>query len=133
MTKCVPHRNHSSRSKARAFLAGLLFILPCALQAGAGSESLPSRPLSLHDCIAIALGESPALEASRYDIAAAAEEARAAQGFALPQLSGTASAEIFSGEPTGKFQVVNAGDVTGVGLSTSKSVNLEAVDVFTAK
>ena len=133
MTKCVPHRNHSSRNKATAFLAGLLFVLPCALQAGEGSESLPSRPLSLHDCIAIALGESPALEASRYDIAAAAEEARAAQGFALPQLSGTASAEIFSGEPTGKFQVVNAGDVTGVGLSTSKSVNLEAVDVFTAK
>ena len=96
-------------------------------------ESSPSGPLTLHDCIAIAVGESPALEASRYDVAAASEEVRAAQGLTLPQLTGTASAEIFSGEPTGKFQIVNASNVSGVGLNTSNAVDLGTVDIFTAR
>ncbi len=94
-------------------------------------EAPRSHPLTLHDCIAIALGESPALEGSRYDVLSAAQEVRAAQGLALPQLTGSAGYQLFSGSRTGKFSIVNLGEsTTGVSLNT---VDLGAVEIYSAR
>jgi outer membrane protein TolC len=75
------------------------------------------RPLTLQDCIDIALGESPLLEANRFDLLAATEEIRAARALTWPHLKGSVSGEIFSGESTGRFGVINAVDPNGFGLS----------------
>src|SRR5712691_6783844 len=130
MTKSILHRDRSSNNVA-AGLAALLFILPCTSEAQDALEAPRSHPLTLHDCIAIALGESPALEASRYDVLSAAQEVRAAQGLALPQLAGSAGYQLFSGSRTGKFSIVNLGEsTTGVSLNT---VDLGAVEIYSAK
>jgi hypothetical protein len=57
----------------------------------AGEELVPSnsvdtyrRALTLQDCINIALGESPLLEANRFDLLAATEEIRAARAMMWP-------------------------------------------------
>ncbi len=112
-------------------MAALLFILPCTSEAQDALEAPRSHPLTLHDCIAIALGESPALEGSRYDVLSAAQEVRAAQGLALPQLTGSAGYQLFSGSRTGKFSIVNLGEsTTGVSLNT---VDLGAVEIYSAR
>src|SRR5712691_11390896 len=130
MTKSILHRDRSSNNVA-AGLAALLFILPCTSEAQDALEAPRSHPLTLHDCIAIALGESPALEASRYDVLSAAQEVRAAQGLALPQLTGSAGYQLFSGSRTGKFSIVNLGEsTTGVSLNT---VDLGAVEIYSAR
>jgi len=85
-------------------LATILLITPAKLQAGEISTynaNLPRHPLTLRDCIGIALGESPKLEASRFDLLAAGDEIRAAQGLLWPNLKGSATGEMFSGEQTG--------------------------------
>src|SRR5215475_409275 len=114
MTESVLHIDRSSNNIA-AYVAALLFILPCVSKAGDASDARPHHPLTLHDCIAIALGESPALEASRFDVFSAAQEVRAAQGMLLPQVTGSAQYQLFSGSPTSKFSVVNLGSVTNNG------------------
>ncbi len=130
MTKSILHRDRSSNNVA-AGLAALLFILPCTSEAQEALEAPRSHPLTLHDCIAIALGESPALEGSRYDVLSAAQEVRAAQGLALPQLTGSAGYQLFSGSRTGKFSIVNLGEsTTGVSLNT---VDLGAVEIYAAR
>ncbi len=130
MTKSILHRDRSSNNVA-AGLAALLFILPCTSEAQEALEAPRSHPLTLHDCIAIALGESPALEGSRYDVLSAAQEVRAAQGLALPQLTGSAGYQLFSGSRTGKFSIVNLGEsTTGVSLNT---VDLGAVEIYSAR
>jgi outer membrane protein TolC len=130
MTKSILHRDRSSNNVA-AGLAALLFVLPCTSEAQQALEAPPSHPLTLHDCIAIALGESPALEGSRYDVLSAAQEVRAAQGLALPQLTGSAGYQLFSGSRTGKFSIVNLGEsTTGVSLNT---VDLGAVEIYSAR
>jgi len=130
MTKSILHRDRSSNNVA-AGLAALLFILACTSEAQDALEAPRSHPLTLHDCIAIALGESPALEGSRYDVLSAAQEVRAAQGLALPQLTGSAGYQLFSGSRTGKFSIVNLGEsTTGVSLNT---VDLGAVEIYSAK
>src|ERR1044071_2790118 len=111
MIKSTPRRGRSSNNVA-AGLAALLLILPCASKAQETLEAPRPHPLTLHDCIAIALGENPALEASRYDVFSAAQEVRAAQGMLLPQLIGTAEYELFQGSPSNKFSVVNLGNVS---------------------
>lgn len=96
------------------------------------TESAGAHALTLKDCIAIVLQESPLLEASRYDVASATEDARAARAEALPSLTATGSFEIFSGSPTSKFSIVNVD--TGVGVNgTTNSVNLGEVEVYTAR
>jgi outer membrane protein len=95
-------------------------------------EAPRSHPLTLHDCIAIALGESPALEASRYDVLSAAQEVRAVQGLALPQVTGSASYQLFSGSRTGKFSVVNLGEST-TGVTSLNTVGLGAVELYSAR
>jgi outer membrane protein TolC len=114
-----------------ATLATLLFILPLGSQAGETSESSYSRysrPLTVHDCIAIALGESPAVKASRYDVLTAAQEVRAAQGLVLPQFTGSAGYQLFEGSRVGKFSIVNLD--TGTSLNT---VGLSGVELYSAQ
>ena len=129
MTKSILHRDQSSNNVA-AGLAALLFILPLGSQAGERSASSYSRPLTAHDCIAIALGESPAVKASRYDVLSEAQAVRAAEGLALPQLTGSAGYQLFSGSRTGKFSIVNLGESSGVSLNT---VDLGAVEIYSAR
>jgi outer membrane protein TolC len=132
MTKSIPRRDRSS-SNVAAGLVALLFILPCASEAGDALEAPPSHPLTLHDCIAIALGENPALEASRYDVLSAAQEVRAAQGMLLPHLTGTAEYQLFSGSPSNKFAVVNLGTVSPGGVAvTSRTVGWTGVELYGA-
>src|SRR5437016_14648622 len=105
MTKSVLHTDRSSNNVA-AYLAALLFVLPCMSEAREALEAPPHDPLTLHDCIAIAFGESPALEASRFDVFSAAQEVRAAQGKVLPLLTGSAEYEVFSGRPGSRFSLL---------------------------
>src|SRR5438477_10244734 len=115
---------HSDRSlnKVAACLVALLSILPCMSKAGEGSATLPHHPLTLHDCIAIALGESPTLEASRFDVFSAAQDVRAAQGMLLPQVTGSAQYQLFTGSPTGKFSVLDFGTVSTNGRSVTPNL-----------
>src|SRR6059058_5201038 len=132
MTKSILHRDRSSNNVA-AGLAALLFILPCTSEAQEVLEAPPPHPLTLHDCIAIALGESPALEASRFDVFSAVEEVRAAQGMLLPQITGSAQYELFSGSPTSKFGVLSLGTVTPSGtVVTANSVGWSGVELYSA-
>jgi outer membrane protein len=92
---------------------------------------VPSHPLTVKDCIALALNESPLLDASRLDVASATEEARAARGQVLPQITASGTAEIFSGSPTNKFGIVSAGSsvvVTGNGRNVSGA----GVEIYSA-
>ena len=135
MTKFVPHRNLIPGNNLAASLVALLVILPLKLPAreiSAHNPDLPRHPLTLQDCIAIALGESPKLEASRFDLLAAGEEIRAAQASLWPNLTGSATGEAFSGDRTSKFGIVNAG-TTGAGISTNKHVDLAGVGIFGLK
>jgi len=117
-----------------AGLAALLFILPCRSEAQDALQAPRPYPLTLHDCIAIALGENPALEASRYDVFSAAQEVRAAQGMLLPQLTGTAEYELFQGSPTTKFSVVNLGSVSPSGVAvTTRTVGWTGVELYGAR
>ena len=114
-------------------MAALLFILPCISEAGETLGAFPNHPLTLQDCIAIALGESPALEASRFDVLWAAQEVRAAQGMLLPQVTGSAQYELFSGSRTGKFSVINLGSVSPSGtVVTADSVGWTGVELYGA-
>src|SRR6266496_5640 len=132
MTKSIPLRDLSSNNVA-AGLAALLLIVPCTSEAQEALQPTRPHPLTLHDCIAIALGENPALEASRYDVFSAAQEVRAAQGMLLPQLTGTANYELFTGSPTSKFSVINLGNVTSSGVAVnSRVVGLSGVELYAA-
>jgi outer membrane protein TolC len=132
MIKFAPHRNPILASSLVGLLATLLLSLPLRLQAGevrTRNPNLPRHPLTLRDCIAIAFGESPKLEATRLDLLAAGAEIRAAQDLLWPNLKGAATGEMFSGDRTSKFGIVNAG-ITGGGISTSSRVNLAGIGVF---
>ena len=97
-------------------------------------EAPRSHPLTLHDCIAIALGESPALEASRFDVLSAAQAVLAAQGLALPLLTGLADYKLFQGSPTTKFSVINLGTITPSGVAvTPKVVGLSEIETYSAR
>jgi multidrug efflux system outer membrane protein len=102
-------------------------------EAGEALEVPHHRPLTLRDCIAIALGESPALEASRLDVLSASQDVRAAQGLLLPQVTGSAQYELFSGSPTSKFSVLNIGNVSPSGtVVTTNSVGWTGVQAYGA-
>ncbi len=92
--------------------------------------------LNLHDCIVLALQESPALEASRFDVASANEEVRAARAKTLPELTGSASAQVFSGSPTSKFAIVNTGNQgvgPGLGTGSSRGVGATGVELYSGR
>src|SRR5256885_7885718 len=132
MTKSIPHRNLTLRNSLAASLAGLLLILPFRLSAheiSTHNVELPRHPLTLQDCIAIALGESPKLDASRFDLLAAGEEIRAARASLWPNLTGSATGEAFSGESTGEFAVVST-STTGEGVNARRRGNLAGIGIF---
>src|SRR2546430_6432575 len=132
MTKFTLHSDRSL-NKVAACLVALLSILPCMSEAGEGSAALPRHPLTLHECIAIALGESPALEASRFDVFSADQEVRAAQGKLLPQITGAADYLLFSGSRVSKFGVINLGSVSPNGsVVTASSVGSAEVELYSA-
>jgi multidrug efflux system outer membrane protein len=132
MTKSILHLDRSSNNVA-VYLAALLFMLPRISEAGDALEAPLSHPLTLHDCIAIALGESPALEASRFDVLSAAQELRAAQAMALPLVTGSAQYQLFSGSPTNKFSVVNLGSVTTNGtIVSANTTGWTGVEIYGA-
>src|SRR4030095_2153373 len=132
MTESVLHIDRFSNNVA-AYVAALLFILPCMSKAGEGLDARPHLPLTLHECIAIALGYSPALEGSRFDVLSAGEEVRAAQGILLPQVTGHAQYELFSGSPTSMFSVLNLGTVTPSGtVVTTNSVGWTGIELYGA-
>jgi outer membrane protein TolC len=133
MTKFVLHSDRSSNNLAFYLAAALLFVLPCIAAAEQALEDRPHHPLTLHECIAIALGESPALEASRFDVFSAAQEVRAAQGMLLPQVTGSAGYQLFEGSPTSKFSVLNIGTITPSGVAvTPKVVGPSGVETYSA-
>src|ERR1044071_894288 len=107
MTRCTLPIN---RSRNSGLLSLAIYLVTGSLTLG-GQEMIdvPNRPLTMSDCIALALNESPLLDASRLDVASATEEARAARGQALPDITATGSAEAFSGSPVSKFSIVNEG------------------------
>ena len=130
MTKSVLHSDRSPNSGA-AYLAVLLFILPCMSDAKEALRAPPDHPLTLRDCIAIALGESPSLEGSRFDVLAAVQEVRAAQGMALPLVTGSAGYQLFSGSQVSKFGVLNLGNVTANGnVVTASTVGWTGVELY---
>lgn len=132
MTKCAPPRNRLINSTT-VCLAALFFISPFA-SGGEQQVEVPSHPLSLSDCIALALNESPLLDASRLDVASATEEARAARGQALPSLTASGSAQLFSGSPTSKFSIVNVGPSTTVARNPTadRTVSGAGVEIYSA-
>src|SRR5205814_6645658 len=135
MTKFIRHRNLLLGTNLIGLLTILLLILVQRLSGGevrTFDQNVARHPLTLHDCIAIALGESPKLEATRLDLLAAGEEIRAAQASLWPNLTGSATGEAFSGDRTSKFGIVNAG-TTGAGISTNKHVDLVGVGIFGLK
>src|SRR6266704_203155 len=132
MTKSIPQRNLTLRNSLAASLAGLLLILPLRLSAqeiSTHNPELPRHPLTLQDCIAIALGESSKLEANRFDLLAAGEEIRAARASLWPSLTGSATGEAFSGRSAGTFALVST-STAGEGVSTGRRVNLAGIGIF---
>ena len=132
MTKSIQHPNLILGNNLAAWLAALLLIVPLRLPAGeitAHHPDLPRHPLTLQDCIDIALGLSPKLEASRFDLLAAGEEIRAAQAALWPNLKGSATGEAFSGERTGKFGIVLDTGTGGGGVSANRQVDFAGVGV----
>jgi outer membrane protein TolC len=116
-------------------LAAVFLIIPLELPAREGSAHnlhLPRHPLTLQDCIAIALGESPKMEATRFDLLAAGWEVRAAKTSLWPNLTGSTTGEGFSGENTGKFGIVNTTSPSGGGVSGNQ-VGLAGLGLFGAK
>ena len=132
MTKSIPPRDQTSRSSITAFLFALLLTLPAATEAQEAFDPPPDHALTLSDCIALALQESPAIESSRFDVASASEEVRAAQGQALPLITGAASYELFEGSPTSKFSVVPTTQPGGAGIAPSRVVGLTQVESYSA-
>ncbi len=136
MTRFNPHRNLFLGSSLLGLVAIPLLILAPGSPAGeVGTRSviLPRHPLTLRDCIAIALGESPKLEASGFDLLAAGWDIRAARASLWPNLTGSVGGEAFSGESTGKFGIVNTTSPSGGGVNTSKNVDLAGIALFGGK
>jgi outer membrane protein TolC len=136
MTRFNPHQNLFLGSSLIGLVAILLLIFPSESPAGEGRTRnliLPRHPLTLRDCIAIALGESPKLEASGLDLLAAGWDIRAAQASLWPNLTGSVGGEAFSGESTGKFGIVNTTSPSGGGVNASRNVDLAGIALFGGK
>jgi len=89
-----------------------------------------NRPLSLHDCINIALGQSPKMEADHLDLLAATETIYATRASFWPNLTGSATGEFFSGVQTGKFGIVLAPDTGGGAVNGNHEVGGAGIGLF---
>ncbi len=74
------------------------------------------HPLTLKNCVDIAVGRSPDLRAAEYDIKAAGEVITSARAGLLPSLNGNLTAEGVTGRPTNVFSLLNVVDVENNGL-----------------
>jgi outer membrane protein TolC len=126
MTKSIPHRYPANKVNITAAVASLLIVLLSTAHA-------QERALSLRDCIAMALGESSKLEASRLDLLAAGESVRAARASLWPNLAGSATSELFEGERTGKFGIVNANDTFGAGVQANNQIGATGIEILGLK
>lgn len=80
-----------------------------------------TRPLRINDCVEIALGRSPDLQAAAFDIKAARETITATRTGLLPAVSGNLNLEGASGQPTNIFSLLNVTDVENNGALTNRS------------
>ena len=96
------------RNLARRKLAvgTVVLALACCWLQSAGAAPL-SVPLTLRQCIAEALRNSPGLAASHYDIAAARNDIVKKRGTTLPLLSSKLDAYEVNGAPVTPFSVLN--------------------------
>ena len=135
MTRFVLHRNLRLRNRLTASPAALLLLIfslrlsAQKIETSSHRPELPQHPLTLQDCIAIALGESSKLEASRFDLLAAGEEIRAARASLWPSLTGSATGEAFSGRNAGRFALVST-TTTGEGVNANRKVDLAGIGIF---
>jgi len=66
-------------------------------------------------------------------VLSAAQDVRAAQGMALPQVTGSAQYQLFQGSPTSKFSVINLGSVSPSGVAvTPRTVGWTGVEQYAA-
>jgi outer membrane protein TolC len=128
MTKCALQISRWGNKAAVGFTALLLGTFQ--VRAGEGEVQSSSHPLTLYECISMALNESPLLEASRLDVTSATEEARAARGQALPKIDVTGSYQLFTGSPTNKFAII--GPSGGVGITSNNNQEEGAVELYAA-
>jgi outer membrane protein TolC len=112
MTKSTLHRD---RNRARIFTA--IFFICVPLLRG------ENRPLSLHQCINIALGQSPKIEADHLDLLAATKTIFATRSSYWPTLTASNTGEFFSGEQTGKFGIVLTPETGGGGVNANHEVS----------
>jgi outer membrane protein len=140
MIKSIHHRSRILGNSVLSVLALASVLLPAGSKAQETLGTPAVHPLTLHECVALALRESPALEAGRFELAAATEEVRAAKGKSLPRLDGAAAYQLFSGSPANKFSIVNLGSAGDVGINpsrgnsrdTSKDIDLGEIQSYTA-
>jgi outer membrane protein, multidrug efflux system len=125
MTKSILQRDQRKLKIAAA--ATLIFISLPVLRAQNG-------PLSLQDCIDIAVGKSPRMEAGRFDLLAASAQIYAERASLWPILTGTVTAEEFSGRPTSKFGIVTAvgPEVGGGAVAAGREVDSAFIALFGA-
>ena len=98
--------------------AGLIFAVAVFAPLLAFAQT---RPLTLTDCVDIALGRSPDLRASDFDIKAARETITSVRAGLLPSLSGTLTLQGVSGQPVNNFSLLNTIDLENNGLLTNQS------------
>lgn len=112
----------SSTRRARVVnrLCLVIAVVICAPRSAWGQL----RPLTLDNCVDLALGRSPTLRAAEYDIRAADESVNFARLGLLPSVSGALTAEGVSGRPTNVFSLLNVNDVENNGLSTQSRSGL---------
>jgi outer membrane protein TolC len=121
MIKSTLHRGRSGRASvfAALFFIGVLF---------ARAEN---RPLSLHDCINITLGQSPKMEGNHLDLLAATQTISATRASYWPTLTGSATGEFFSGEQTGKFGIVLTPNIGEGGVNgNNRNVDAAGIGLF---
>jgi outer membrane protein TolC len=98
-----PNKQTASKSHTIALLLGFCIVATFPVR---GAELPADRPLTLADCVTAALGQSPALEAYKYDLKAADAAIWMQRAALLPQLTGSAQMFVLNGEPVSPFSVL---------------------------
>ena len=101
-------------------ILGLLFVMTRAVLVPGTSEA--AQLLTIHDALRIALGESPELKATEFDLLSAEYAIRTQKAALLPELSAAASFQAFSGSPVGPFALVNVRNPDELGRATASEV-----------
>ncbi|MBV9128332.1 MAG: TolC family protein [Verrucomicrobia bacterium] len=103
--------------RLRLFAVGAMLLCAPTL-----ARAQTTRPLTLENCVDLALGRSPDLRAADFDIASARETVTATRAGLLPAVSGALSLQGISGQPVNNFSLLNEVDVENRGgLLTNQS------------